>query len=79
MTFSKYKKINVFNYINIQLGELLLYGQNCRDLLPITDKSEIYGLFSVRIYFKALPRGLGYIRLGYVLLCYARLGYPILC
>ena len=26
-------------------------------LLPITDKWEIYGLFSVRIHFKAQPRG----------------------
>ena len=36
--------------------ESLLYGQHYRDLLPITDFWEKYGLFGIRINFKALPR-----------------------
>ena len=45
--------------------ETTVIGQNYWDLLPIKDKLEIYRLFSVCIYFNALPRGLGYVRLSY--------------
>ena len=60
-------------------GTILLYRQNSRDLLPITDKWVESGLFSVRIYFNALPRGLGWVMLGYVRLYQVMFGYVRLC
>ena len=48
----------IYIYINTHTSrEPLLYGQNYRDLLPITDKLKIYRLFGIRIYLNALPRG----------------------
>ena len=47
------KMCKVFIYIK---HTSRFYGQNYRDLLPITDFWEKYGLFGIRINFKALPR-----------------------